>query len=102
MEINVKLKEKNNEHYLIFCEVENMQICLTQETNSDIDNLFYKLLEKMVEDPDSTPNIMFVSEPGYKPDMYVEIAEEYISQLNIELKLIYKNYVEEILPSMNI
>ena len=80
----MELKINRNDEIVTFSipELNNIEIVITDNNTSDIENLFNCILEKIIE----TNNIIefkLVDEIG---DLFKEVAEDIVSQLNSEIK----------------
>lgn len=98
MEIKVILENDTDNDVLRFEGLSNLKINLNEETGDDIKLLFISLLELLMGNYDDDICLTLECDEKYKPVMYKEIAEEYLSQLNTELKNIRTDYIENILP----
>ena len=79
------LKEENKKDVLEFKINQNltMQIDLNSKDQTYLRELFYHIISQaFVEDFEFSLSV----EQNYKKNLYIEISQEYIKQLNLELK----------------
>ena len=80
----VKKKKKNGKDIMEFNINSNTidEIDLNSTDQTNLRNLFYKIINQvLIEDFEFLLEI----EQNYKKNLYIEIATEYIKQLNVEL-----------------
>ena len=96
--VEVILKEKEQKDILVFVldetKPEDYYISLSDaEAQVQIKNLFLKLLEMLLE---SNITLKFVVEDGYSKQLYIEVCEEYISDLTRELEQVRDTIIEDV------
>lgn len=91
----VQLKEENGEDVLEFNINSDLtkQIDLNNKDQTGLRELFYDVINQAFEE--EFQFILNVN-PNYKKTLYIEISEEYIKQLNSELKKIIQDIPEEL------
>lgn len=91
----VQLKEENKRDILIFNINSNLtkKIDLNDKNQTYLRELFYDIINQAFEE-----DFEFVLEVDseYKKNLYIEISEEYIKQLNSELKKIIQDIPTEL------
>ncbi|MGN1278985.1 MAG: hypothetical protein ACI4UG_05915 [Candidatus Onthovivens sp.] len=91
----VLLKEENKKDVLEFKITQNltMQIDLNSKDQTYLRELFYHIISQaFVEDFEFSLSV----EQNYKKNLYIEISQEYIKQLNLELKKIIQDIPEKL------
>lgn len=81
---NVTLFENEGKSYLQFCINNDCKpsIDLNSDDQSKLKDVFYKIIELCLEE-DFEFNLEIAD--GYDKNLYIEISEEYIKQLNAEI-----------------
>lgn len=81
----VTLTEKEGKDILCFEEFDEMKIDLNETDQTNLRNLFYKIIELAIKE-----DFKFKLEctENYSKRLYIDVATEYIDQLNKELQLI--------------
>ena len=91
----VLLKEESEKDVLEFKIKQGliMQIDLNSKDQTYLRELFYHIINQaFVEDFEFSLNV----DPNYKKSLYIEISQEYIKQLNLELRKIIQDIPEEL------
>lgn len=88
MEFNDKLvkveifREKDKKASLIFKELENLEINLSDSSVDDIKNLFNSIFDNIVEEEE----LIVLELIDEESDLFHEVAEDIINQLNSEIQ----------------
>ena len=85
--IEVLITEDKDKAYLVFNFDEPIKIEITSDDQGNTKKMFYKILEKFVDNQDISFN--FNKE---RDDLYSEVAEKYINHLNTELETLKNNF----------
>ncbi len=83
--INVKLVEEDGTDYLVFYFADDDLFKLnlnSEESQNELKKLFCKLLSRLIENDLS---LEFQENKEYSKKLYIDIFEEYISDLNKEI-----------------
>lgn len=90
----ITLKEDGGLDVLVFSNIggEEISINLNSKDQSNLRLLFYKIIEEELENPFK---FKLVVEEQYKKNLYIEIAEEYVKQLNGELSKIIEDVPQD-------
>lgn len=91
----VLLKEENKKDVLEFKINPNLtvQIDLNSKDQTYLRELFYHIIsQSFIEEFEFSLSV----EPNYKKNLYIEISQEYITQLNLELRKIIQDIPEEL------
>ena len=86
--IQVELEKIEDEHFIVFKFEEPLKLNLKSSNHDDIRILFSKLITNLVEDDFE---LEYVKESTVTEILVKEVAEEYISQLRIDLNNIKKD-----------
>lgn len=80
----MELKINRSDEIVTFSipELNNIEIVITDNNTSDIENLFNCIFEKIIE----TNNIIEFKLVDEIEDLFKEVAEDIVSQLNSEIK----------------
>ncbi len=80
------LSEKDGKDILtLYLKNGSVEIDFNNSDQSHLRTVFYSVIENILEEDFE---FQYITEEGYEKSMYIEIAEEYIKQLNGELRSI--------------
>jgi len=80
--VNVEIIREEEQVSLIFNELQDLKIDLTDSSIEDIKRLFNKIFDNIVEEKE----LVFLELIDEKNDLFHEVAEDVISQLNSEIE----------------
>ncbi|OGS58465.1 MAG: hypothetical protein A2Y19_00480 [Firmicutes bacterium GWE2_51_13] len=84
--IDVQLIEKKDSDFLVFRFDEDLEIDLNNSDQSQLRTIFYKIVQYLFES-----KIEFtLTYPDYNKQIYIEVAQDYLDQLEVELDSIYE------------
>ncbi|HAX03010.1 MAG: hypothetical protein A2Y45_06215 [Tenericutes bacterium GWC2_34_14] len=83
--IHVELEKIEDEHFIVFKFEEPLKLNLKSSKHEDIRGLFSKLITNLL---DEDFDLEYVKETSVTEVLVKEVAEEYISQLSIDLNSI--------------
>ena len=91
----VKLKEKDGFDVLEFNinDTETLEININSNDQSNLRKLFYQIITESMK---SEFGLELKVEDGYKKQLYIDVATEYVKQLNTELKKIIEEIPEDL------
>ncbi|MDD8049356.1 MAG: hypothetical protein PHH04_07140 [Thomasclavelia sp.] len=93
--VEVELKEVEKKDILEFHlgEGSSVSIDFNDKDQSQLRKLFYEIIKYAIEEPFE---LELKITDGYRKNLYIEIAKEYIKQLDTELKRILSEIPEEL------
>lgn len=89
-EISVVLKKNNNDDLLEFNFSDIYVVNLNSDNSqNELKIVFSKLLEELFDNP---IELKLIYSENYKSGLYIDVCEEYIKELNKEIKEVLKKY----------
>lgn len=96
-ELDVILKQYDDNDCLEFSiDEEIVYINLNSDNQTNLRNLFYKLISKLINEPIQFKLKIEDEEKYNENDLFREISEEYLKKLNEEMITIYGNIPDEL------
>lgn len=84
--VMVKVNRENDDIKMIFCFEQELELVLTSDKIESLQQFFIEILHKMIEKGEAFD---FKLEDDID-DLYHDVSSKYISNLNVEMKNIFK------------